>query len=338
METSGFHIQKTNRNLAELSDMAEQRRQPNPQVEPLQLDVAAVSAYHTLADYWNIVVRHKMALLRFALAGLVGAILISLAQTPLYRAHTSIEIQDFNENFLDIKSVDPGSSTASYTAAESYIETQVNILQSESLLERVIGKLGLHENPPAPGWRVFVSRVRRKLRLSSLSSLPPTEALIGQAKRNLTVRVASRTRLLEVLYESTDPQLAADFANMLVSEFVEQSQEMRWKSTQRTAEWLTSHLDEMKVKLEQSEVQLQDYARSSGMTLTSEKDNIAEIRLKEVQEELSKAQADRVAKQAKYEEVISKPADSLPEILEDPTLRDYRVKLTDLQRQLVELT
>src|SRR6266481_1620042 len=339
MESSGFPIQKTNRSLTEVSNTAEQRRVPDRPVELPQVDVAAAPAYYTLADCWHIIVRHKTTLLRFALVGLVGAILISLLQTPLYRARTSVEIQDFNENFLAIKSVDPANSAGSYTTPESYMGTQVKILQSESLLERVIGKLSLYETLPATGWRELGSRVRRKLGLSTPSSgPPPTEALIRQAERNLTVRVPARTRLLEVLYESPVPKLAADFANTLVTEFVEQSQEMRWKSTQHTAEWLTSHLDEMKVKLEQSEAQLQDYARSSGLTLTSEKDNIAEIRLKELQEELSKTQADRVTSQAKYEEAMSKPADSLPEMLEDPTLRDYRVKLTDLQRQLVELS
>jgi len=339
MESSGFPIQKTNRSLTEVSNTAEQRRVPDRPVELPQVDVAAAPAYYTLADCWHIIVRHKTTLLRFALVGLVGAILISLLQTPLYRARTSVEIQDFNENFLAIKSVDPANSAGSYTTPESYMGTQVKILQSESLLERVIGKLSLYETLPATGWRELGSRVRRKLGLSTPSSgPPPTEALIRQAERNLTVRVPARTRLLEVLYESPDPKLASDFANTLVTEFVEQSQEMRWKSTQRTAEWLTSHLAEMKLKLEQSEAQLQDYARSSGMTLTSEKDNIAEIRLKELQEELSKAQADRVARQASYEESIGKPADSLPEMLEHLTLRDYRLKLTDLQRQLVELS
>jgi len=60
------------------------------------------------------------------------------------------------------------------------------------------------------------------------------------------------------------PKFAALFANTLVTEFIEQSQEMRWKSSQRTGEWLTGHLSQMKVDLEKSEAQLQAYARSSG--------------------------------------------------------------------------
>jgi capsular exopolysaccharide synthesis family protein len=94
----------------------------------------------------------------------------------------------------------------------------------------------------------------------------------------------------------------------------------------------------MKVKLEQSEAQLQDYARTSGLSFTSEKENLAENRLKELQDELSKAQADRISNQAKFEAAKSKPPDSLPEILEDPTMRDYRQRLTELQRQYAELT
>src|SRR6266852_4771835 len=83
---------------------------------------------------------------------------------------------------------------------------------------------------------------------------------------------------------------------------------------------------------------MQDYARTSGLSFTSEKENLAESRLKELQDELSKAQADRIANQAKFEAAKSKPADSLPEMLEDPTMREYRQKLTELQRQYAELS
>jgi len=119
---------------------------------------------------------------------------------------------------------------------------------------------------------------------------------------------------------------------------MELTQEERWKSAEGTAEWLTNHLNIMKVQLEQSEAQLQDYARHFRTDLTSEKDNLAENHLKQIQDELSKAQADRIASQAKFEGAKSKPADSLPEILEDSTMREYRQRLTDLQRQYAELT
>jgi polysaccharide biosynthesis transport protein len=336
MESCGRPLQKNNGTLTEIAKRAERLGLPDLRAEARVLEAQAVPAHNDLLNYWGILVRQKLTLLRFAGAGLLTAILISLLQTPLYRAQASLEVQDFNDDFLNVKSVDP-TSTGNYLTAQSYFQTQIKMLQSESLVERVIDKLKLESAPRDRGWRFLASRVGRLFGPLNSSRPSRKEELIRQAKENLMVRAAGETRLLEVLYESPDSKLAADFANALVSEYIEQNQEMRWESTQRTAEWLTGHLDDMKAKLEQSEAQLQDYARTSGLMFTAEKDNVAEIRLQELQGELSKAQADRIAKQAKLEEAKDKPADSLPEMLDDPTLREYRLKLTDLQRQLVEL-
>src|SRR6266853_1452314 len=330
MESSNFSLEKTDRSSTELGPEAEQRLSKYRFVESPSAETAAAPGYDSLLDYLQMLIRHRRTLLGFVLVGLLGALVISVLQTRIYRARTSLEIRDFNANLLDIKGVDASDSTGSYITPESYMETQVKILQSESVLGRVIDKLNLHAERPASGWRIF--------KLWKSSHVPEREELIHQAERNLTVRTSGNSRLLEVLYESSNPQVAADFANTLVSEFIEQSQEMRWKSTQRTAEWLTSHLDEMKTKLEQSEAQLQDYVRTSGLTVTSDKQNLAENGLKQLQDELSKAQADRIASQAKFEETKNKPADSVPEISDDPTMREYRQRMTELQRQYVELS
>jgi polysaccharide biosynthesis transport protein len=334
MKSPEFPIEKTNQHSAELSRREDQHPAVYRYVESSPAEPGTSPGYDSLLDYWQILVRHRVTLLRFAVGGLLAAIVISLVQTPIYRVRTSLEIQ--GNNFLEIKGAT--DSTTNYASPESYVETQVKLLQSESLLEDVIDKLKLRKERPATSWGAFAAGVQRIFDLSKTSHLPEREELLKQIERNLTVRTSGNSRLLEVLYESPDPKRAADFANTLVSEFIELSQEERWKSAQGTAEWLTNHLDKMKAQLEASETQLQDYARTSGLSFTSEKENLAENRLKELQDELSKAQADRIANQAKFEGAKSKPADSLPEMLEDPTMREYRQKLTELQRQYAELS
>jgi polysaccharide biosynthesis transport protein len=333
MKDSDFSLEKPDGRLSLFNSRADQRPAVYRYVESPSAEVAAPPRYDSLLDYWHILFRHRKTLLSFAVAGLVGAIVISLIQTPIYRVRTSLEIQ--GTNFLDSKGTT--DSSGSYVTPESYVETQVKLLQSESLLEDVIDKLKLQERPTT-GWRAIAWRVRHIFESSKASPLPEKEKMIRQIERNLTVRTSGNSRLLEVTYESPDPKLAADFANTLVSEFIELTQEERWKSAQGTAEWLTKHLDQMKAQLEQSETQLQDYARTSGLSVTSEKENLAESQLKELQDELSKAEADRIASQAKSEAAKTKPADSLPEILEDPTMREYRQRLTDLERQYAELS
>src|SRR6266403_1237966 len=333
MKPSDFPLEKNDRRLTEFSPRTEQRPTVYRYVDSPSPEPAASPGYDSLLDYWHILFRSRKTLLSFALAGLFGAIVISVIQTPIYRVRTSLEIQ--GTNFMESKS--PTDSGGNYGTPESYVETQVKLLQSESLLEHVIDKLKLQQQPPT-GLRALTSRARRIFEPSKTSNLREKDDLVQHIERNLTVRTSGNSHLLEVLYESPDPKGAADFANTLVSEFMELTQEERWKSAEGTAEWLTNHLNIMKVQLEQSEAQLQDYARTSGLTFTSEKDNLAENHLKQIQDELSKAQADRIASQAKFEGAKSKPADSLPEILEDSTMREYRQRLTDLQRQYAELT
>jgi succinoglycan biosynthesis transport protein ExoP len=327
-------MQKKNGRSMEIDLWNDQRSAVYKHVEPPSPEIGGLGGYDSLRDYWQILFRYRKTLLSFIVAGMVGAILISLIQTPIYRVRTSLEIQ--GTSFLEQKgSNDTGGN---YASPESYVETQVKLLQSESLLEHVIDKLKLQNEQPKTGLRAITWRIHRMFQFSAPSGLPEREKLMREIQRNLTVRTSGNSRLLEVTYESPDPKGAADLANTLVSQFIELSQEERWKSAQGTAEWLTSHLDKMKAQLEQSETQMQEYARTSGLSFTSEKENLAESRLKALQDALDKAQADRIASQAKLEGAKSKPADTLPEVLDDTTMREYRQRLTDLQRQYAELS
>jgi succinoglycan biosynthesis transport protein ExoP len=334
MESTKFPLEKTNGER--FPQETERRPRLHQYVDVPEVELAGIARRNNLLEYWYTLFRNRRTLSCFALAGLLIAILYSLAQTPLYRARTSLEIQDFNDEFLDTKNVDP-TSTGNYLTAQSFFQTQIKMLQSESLLGRVVDKLNLERVQPK-NEQNSLSGVRQLLTPFHSPEPSAKEALIQQVGDNLTVRPAGETRLVEVFYQSPNRKLAADFANTLVGEYIAQSQEMRWESTQRTAEWLTRHLDDMKVELEQLEAQLQDYARTSGLTFTSDKDEAADMRLAELEQELSKAQADRIAKEANLEGAKSKPADSLPEMLDDPTLRDYHIKLTELERQLVDLS
>lgn len=333
MRASEFPIQRKNPRSTDVDLWNEQRPMPYKHVESPPPEIGGPGSYDSLVDHWQILFRHRKTLFAFIVAGLVAAILISLIQTPIYRVRTSLEIQ--GTSFLDPKGTN--DTGGNYASPESYVETQVKLLQSESLLEHVIDKLKLQNEQPKSGLRAFTWRIHRMLQFSDPSGLPEREKLMREIERNLTVRTSGSSRLLEVTYESPDPKGAADFANTLVSQFIELSQEERWKAAQGTAEWLTSHLDKMKAQLEQSETQMQEYARTSGLSFTSEKENLAESRLKELQDDLSKAQADRIGSQAKLEGAKNNPADTLPEVLDDTTMREYRQRLTDLQRQYAEL-
>ena len=85
------------------------------------------------------------------------------------------------------------------------------------------------------------------------------------------MRSSGTNRIVEVSTDSTSGQIAADFVNTLATEYIEQNLEARWESTEHTGEWLTRQLQDLKVKLEKSEEELQSYARSTSLVFTDEK-------------------------------------------------------------------
>jgi capsular exopolysaccharide synthesis family protein len=281
--------------------------------------------------------RRKGTLVLIAFLGALAGFLLTLPQTPVYQARLSLEIQSLNENFLNMRDVNPTESGSSSYYPEYDIQTQVRIIQSRSLIERVIKKLDL-DNRPLIINESRLSAWRKALGLPAPKPVSVREDAIAMAAGNLSVHAQANTRLIDVLCDSTSPNLAADFVNTLANEFIDQNLEGRWQTTQRTGEWLGRQMEELKIKLEKSEEALQAYARATGLLFTSEKDNLTEQKLRQLQEELSKAQADRVAKQSKYELASTSAPDSLPEVLDDGSLRDLQAKLTDLRRQLAELS
>jgi len=290
----------------------------------------------SLLDYWEGIRRYKFVILAFVAVGAMGALILSFLQTPMYRAHTSLEVEDLNENFQNLKESDP---TAQLPSAESYFQTQVKILQSREMIELVIDKLNLMQRT-APRTHIWSGLIHHN---SNPDPALQREQLVDSIQKNLTVQAWGESRTAEIFYDSSDPRLASDVANTLVKTFIDESREIRWNSTQNTAEWLTGHLKELQKSLETSQKQLQEFARSTGIMLTSDKQdvaehNVSEDKLKQIQEELSRAQADRTQKQAEYETIKDTPVESLSPTLNNPALQNYLVKMADLKSQLANLS
>ncbi len=282
----------------------------------------------SLADYCLVLRRRLLGASVIALAGLLAGILYTLPQTPVYRGLATIEIQNGNDDVLRLRDLSPSSGPPSSWDPALDLQTQVRILQSRALVDRVARKLDLAHRPvtappfPAARWsRAFHLR-------------PPR----FDAARDLRVRAQAATRLIEISADSTDPRLAADFANTLATEFIEQNLEARWQTTRHTGEWLQRQMEDVRSRLERAEHDLQAYATQSGLLFTQEKDNVAEQRLRPLQEELSKAQADRISRQSRFELASRAAVDSIAEVLDDGSLRDLHSKLTDLRRQNAELS
>ena len=293
--------------------------------------------YAGILEYWQMVRRHKVAVVVVSMLGAIAGFLYTLPQPRIYQAHTTIEVQGLNEDFLGLHNVSPTVSPTSNYYPDFDIQTQVKIMQSESLAKSVVADLEKGKPPDnlRPPDRLTVWKKALKIDPPSQDEL--WKLAIGTAAASVRVRASGTNRIVEITCDSTQPQVAASFANTLTREFIEQNLEARWKSTEYTGEWLTRQLQDIKIKLEKADEELNAYAKSAGLIFTDEKTSVEEDKLRSLQKDLLQAQSDRVSKQSKYEMAASSPPEALPDVLDDSALRDDETNLTELGRKYAEL-
>ncbi len=289
------------------------------------------------AKLLRLVRQRKVTILVITFLGALAGLLVQLPRTPLYRATVSVAIEPQNDEFFYNKDVNPNSNLASsYPDIEQ--ATQVKILGTKALQNLVIDKLSSDQSLH------IVAPEDRMAAWRNALHLPPAhrdsrEAMLQQAAGTVQVKPMRSTRVIDISVDSPDPRLAATFANTMASEYIEQSLETRWKTARRTGEWLSTQLDDMKVKLQKSEEDLQNYAVAMNLILTGDKnkDNMANDKLRQLQTQLVEAQSELAAKQAKYELAMTAPPDSIAQVLDDASLRTYDARLADLRRELANL-
>src|SRR5260370_26493696 len=137
-----------------------------------------------LIHYLRILQRHKGLLLICAVLGALAALLIVLPQTPVFQAKVSVEIQGLNDEFLNLKNFNP-TSNANYDPSYE-IQTQVKVLESRTLLSRVMEKLSVNRTSLVTGTD-RLSAWRTALHLPSANSIPATDAL-RMAAGNIKVK------------------------------------------------------------------------------------------------------------------------------------------------------
>ena len=308
---------------------------------PYGYDEGDDEGQNSLIEYGHLLLRHKWAILLSAIGGAILAVLAGIPMTPIYRANTSLEVLNVNDNFMNTKETNPVTTTdASFDVSEE--ETQVALLQSDSLQQRVFAKLDPDYSPGKLNLRMATSGWRGLLHLSNMSALSRREMLLISAAGKLEVRAKPRTRIIEVTVDSSDPKLAFDFVNTLASEFIEQNLEARRKTNQKVSEWLTGEIEDARTKLKRAEDALQAYAGTSGLIFTDTKDNnetnIETEKLQQLQHSLSEATADRMSKQSNYELAQSSPPNSLPDVLNDDNLRQAQASVDALRGQIADLS
>jgi succinoglycan biosynthesis transport protein ExoP len=284
----------------------------------------------SLLDYWRVLSRRRYLLISLAIAGALAGVLVSLSQSPVYQAHAGIEVQDLNQDFLNMKQVSQVEDSSPANALTD-LQTQLQILQSETLIEQTLDKLNISSTSALDPTTTWLAKWRRP---------PPPSGrnqMIEAAAKKLKVTVTGQTRIIDVSFQSTDPAIASGFVNSIVSGFISQNLRVRGQLIQRTSTWLSQQLTSLRANLRRSDEALQAYARQSGLIYTGDKENVSTEKLRQLQAQLSQAQGDLALKEARFKIASTASPDTLTDVLNDNSLRALRNRITELRSREAQL-
>jgi capsular exopolysaccharide synthesis family protein len=283
--------------------------------------------------YLNLARRHRGALILTSLCGALLALVVSVLQTPVYGAFTTLEFQGAQaQPFEGISFLNQSNQSSPLL-----LQTQVELLGSRRLQDRVSARLVETPRDDGPLAPTFVNSIRRRLGLIAPPDAAEWEKAVSRARGALTIVPVKETPIVQIATQSTMARAAADYVNTVAEVFIEFSREERWSLYQNTGAMLERAQEELRTKLEDSEKQLLEYANGTGLVVTSGDANIAEQKLRELQAEVTKAESERIAKEARYRTALAVAPDAL-EQAESGLMAGYESRLTELRRELAEAT
>ncbi|MGH9729315.1 MAG: GumC family protein [Candidatus Acidiferrales bacterium] len=293
-----------------------------------------------LRAYWRIIEKRRWTIASVFAAVFTVVLIATVKEKPVYEAQALVEIEQANPNIVSVQEL-----FQSTNATDNYLETQYKILQSDSLARDVIRQLHLDqasEFNSGKAQRVQGVNMEAGIELAKLpTDAGHEQAVLERFKERLSVSPVQRSALVRLSFDSRDPQLAANAVNTMAESYIQENLETRWQATQKASAWMGSQLVGLKAKLEKSEDDLQQYAQGNGLLyLESDKgqtENIVDERLRQLQDELTQAQADRYQKESIYKLAEGGDYGALPGVFDNKLTQDLTDRLADLERQQAEL-
>ena len=198
---------------------------------------------------------------------------------------------------------------------DTKLQTQIRIVQSDTIANTVIQQLGLQNNPAFIGKQAALPR-----RDFDSLDLQTRAALINGLHHYLTVQLVPKTEIMEIHFRSGDPKLAADVANAIASTYIEHNFQTKYQATLQTSEWLTKQLDDVRKNAEAAQEKVIAYQQKTGLYGTDETHNIVIDRLDLLNKALSEAEGDRIVKEARYRIAMTENPDLIANIAPESLL------------------
>jgi polysaccharide biosynthesis transport protein len=303
---------------------------------PAKLESESPERKFDLREYLNFVWRHWMLIVSVTALGLLVAASYLARATPLYTASTQVLLEQGGKA-PGLDGINDGGRIDTYSY--SYVENQLAILQSDSLLRRVVIKEQLAEP----------STKEAQAGAQNQDDAARAEKAIVDGINHLRGALAvSRggqgSQVLNLAITWGDPVRAARLANAVADAYVVDQLDARLESAKRASGWLSDRLIELRKQLSDSEEAVASFRSAHGLTRSGPTVALNDQQLADLNSKLVAARTEAAEKKARVNFLADlaagkKTLDALPDSLQSASsmMGALRGKLADASQRQADL-
>lgn len=255
------------------------------------------------------------------LAVVAATVAISLVLPKQYASATSV--------LIDVKSPDPILGvTLPGLVSPGYMATQVDIVNSDRVAQRVVRMLGFEKSAAAVDqWREATDGQ------GSIESY-----FADLLKKKLDVKPSRDSNVLSIEFSGQDPQFSAAVANAFAQAYIDTNLELKIEPAKQYASWFAGQSKSLREGLEQAQSKLSAFQQETGIVATDERLDIENARLAELSSQYTMIQAQRSDTASRQAQVGKAQIESLPEVQQNSLIIGLKSDLARGEARLNEMS
>jgi polysaccharide biosynthesis transport protein len=245
--------------------------------------------------------RRRVSIVALTLgAAAVAFIAVSLI-TPKYKSETRVLIETRENIFLRPEAEKTGEPSAAVD--QEAVASQVQLILSRDLARDIIEKLKLGERAEFDPVLHGPSLVKTLLGLIGIArdpmSMTPEERVLKSFQDRLNAYQAEKSRVIVIEFESADPELAAQVANAVASQYLVLQRSAKQAQTRAAGQWLAGEIDKLRTKVAAAEADVERYRSKSGLFVGTNNQTLSSQQLTDYNGQLAAARAQKADAEAK---------------------------------------
>jgi succinoglycan biosynthesis transport protein ExoP len=251
------------------------------------------------------------------LATVLTTLIVSLVLPKQYTASTALVI--------DVKSPDPvAGMILPGMISPGYMATQVDIINSDRVAQRVVKLLRMNESP--------VIQEQWQDDTDGRGSIVVWLANLLQKK--LDVRPSRESNVINIAYTATNPAFAAAVANAFAQAFIDVNLDLKVEPARQNAAWFEGQTKLVRDKLEAAQSALSSFQQKSGIVATDERLDFETAKLNDLSAQLTGVQGQTSDSRSKSRSAGG--SETLAEVMQSPLINGLKTDIARLEAKQQE--